>query len=297
MAACTLCPRRCGVDRAKERGFCGMPEQAVVARAAKHFGEEPPVSGKNGSGTVFFCGCSLGCVFCQNAAIRGERHGKTLSAAELGDLFLRLAETGVHNLNLVTGTHFTDQIAKALAAVKPRLNIPVLWNSGGYETVETLGMLEGLVDVYMPDFKYLAPTLASICASAPDYAEVAGAALCEMFRQVGPCVFDENGMLTRGVLIRHLVLPGQRRDSVAILRRLAGIVPVSDVRLSLLAQYTPDFAAKVPGAPDFLLRRVTRFEYERVRQAALDLGFAGYSQGKSSATAAETPDFSDPGIL
>lgn len=297
MAACTLCPRRCGVDRARERGFCGMPEEAVVARAAPHFGEEPPVSGKSGSGTVFFCGCSLGCVFCQNAAIRGEKTGKTLSADQLADLFLRLAATGVHNLNLVTGTHFTDQIAGALAAVKPRLGVPVLWNSSGYETVETLGMLEGLVDVYMPDFKYLAPTLASICASAPDYAEVAAAAVAEMFRQVGPCRFDGNGLLTRGLLIRHLVLPGQRRDSMAILRRLAAIVPVESVRLSLLAQYTPDFAKKVPDAPDFLLRRVTRFEYDAVCAAASDLGFVGYSQARDSATAAWTPDFTDAGIL
>ena len=295
MAACTLCPRRCGVDRSRERGFCGMPDDIVIARAAPHFGEEPPISGQNGSGTVFFCGCSLGCVFCQNAAIRGEKTGKTLSTKALADLFLRLSSTGVHNLNLVTGTHYTDKIAAALALVKPRLSVPVVWNSGGYETVESLRLLDGLVDVYLPDFKYLAPTLASICAHAPDYAEVAAAALAEMFRQVGPCVFDGDGLFRRGVLIRHLVLPGQSRDSVAVLQKLASLVPVADVRLSLLWQYTPGFAPA--DAPAFLLRRVTRFEYERVQKAALDLGFAGYAQKKDSATAAWTPDFSDPGIV
>ena len=242
MAVCTLCPRRCGVERSRERGFCGMPDDVVIARAAPHFGEEPPISGQNGSGTVFFCGCSLGCVFCQNAAIRGEKTGKTLSVPALADLFLRLASTGVHNLNLVTGAHYTDKIAAALALVKPRLSVPVVWNSGGYETVESLRLLDGLVDVYLPDFKYLAPTLASICAHAPDYAEVASAALDEMFRQVGPCVFDESGLLGRGVLIRHLVLPGQSLDSVAVLDRIASLVPVADVRLSLLRQYTPGFA-------------------------------------------------------
>ncbi len=297
MAACTLCPRRCGVDRAVERGFCGMPDEVIVARAAPHYGEEPPISGQNGSGTVFFAGCSLGCVFCQNAAIRGEKYGKTFSVEGLADLFLRLAATGVHNINLVTGTHYTDKIAAALTAVKPRLGVPVVWNSSGYETVETLRLLDGLVDIYMPDFKYLSPTLASICAGAPGYAEVAGAALTEMFRQVGPCRFGEGDLLKKGLLIRHLVLPGQSRDSVAVLRRVAALLPVEDVRLSLLRQYTPDFAAKVPGAPVFLLRRVTQFEYERVRSAASELGFAGYAQGKDSATTAGTPDFSDPGIL
>ena len=295
MALCTLCPRRCEVDRRVARGRCGMPEEIVVARAAPHFGEEPPVSGQKGSGTVFFSGCSLGCVFCQNAAIRGENTGKMLSVSQFGDLLLRLADTGVHNINLVTGTHYTEKIAAALAAVKPRLGIPVVWNSGGYETVESLSLLEGHVDVYLPDFKYLSPTLADVCAHAPDYAEVAAAAIAEMFQQVGPCRFDEAGLLTRGLLVRHLVLPGQRQDSLAVLRRLAALLPVADVRLSLLWQYTPDFLPA--DAPAFLSRRVTRFEYQSVCEAALSLGFIGYSQGKDSATAAWTPDFGDPGIL
>ncbi len=294
MALCTLCPRRCGVDRSVARGFCGMPDEMIVARAAPHYGEEPPISGQNGSGTVFFAGCSLGCVFCQNAAIRGEKCGKTYTVPALADLFLRLAAAGVHNLNLVTGTHYTNKIAAALALVKDKLGVPVVWNSGGYETVESLGLLDGLVDVYLPDFKYLAPTLASICAGAPDYAEQAGAALSEMFRQVGPCVFDENGLLEKGVLIRHLVLPGQSRDSVAVLDRVASLLPVADVRLSLMRQYTPDFAPA--DAPAFLHRRVTQFEYDRVCRAAAALGFDGYVQGKDSATAAFTPDFSDHGM-
>lgn len=295
MALCMLCPRRCGVDRRLTRGFCGMPDEVRVARAAPHFGEEPPISGTRGSGTVFFSGCSLGCVFCQNAAIWGEKFGKTLSVPELADLFLRLADTGVHNLNLVTGTHYTDKIAAALTAVKPRLGIPVVWNSGGYEAAETLKMLAGLVDVYMPDFKYLSPILSAICAHAPDYAEVAEAALSEMFRQVGACRFDEVGMMTRGLLVRHMILPGQRRDSLSVLHRLASFLPVRDIRLSLLWQYTPDFAPA--GAPAFLHRHVTRFEYESVEKAAAALGFTGFSQGRGSADTNFTPDFSDPGML
>ncbi len=294
MAACTLCPRRCGVDRTVARGFCGMPDEMIVARAAKHFGEEPPISGQNGSGTVFFAGCSLGCVFCQNAAIRGEKCGKPFSVPALADLLVRLAATGVHNINLVTGTHYTPGIAAALTLVKDGLGVPVVWNSGGYETAETLRMLDGLVDIYLPDFKYLSPTLASICAGAPDYVEQADAALSEMFRQVGPCVFDANGLLKKGMLIRHLVLPGQSRDSVAVLSHLASLFPVRDVRLSLLRQYTPDFAPA--DAPAFLRRRVTRFEYDRVCRVADALGFDGYVQGRGSATAAFTPDFSDRGL-
>lgn len=291
---CMQCPRRCGADReAGEFGVCRMPAEVFVARAALHFYEEPPISGKNGSGTVFFSGCPLGCVFCQNRAISrrapgapppGEAYGEE----ELAALFLKMEAQGAHNLNLVTPTHYAEKIAAALRRAKPELHIPVVYNTGGYELPETLAQFEGLVDIYLPDFKYVSPELSAAYSAAPDYATYARAALREMFRQVGGAVC-ENGLMKRGMIVRHLVLPGCRKDSIAVLHELAELLPAGEFYLSLMRQYTPDFAP--PEAPKNLRRRLTAFEYDSVAAVAAELGFEGFLQEKSSASAAYTPNF------
>lgn len=290
---CTLCPRRCGADRAAgETGFCRMPAEVFVARAALHFFEEPPISGKNGSGTVFFSGCPLGCIYCQNRAISRPEGavppGKPHSVKELAALFLRVQAAGAHNLNLVTPTHYADRIAEALRAAKPHLHIPVIYNTGGYELPETLRELAGLVDIYLPDFKYISPALSGAYSAAPDYAVRVRAAIAEMYRQVGGVVC-ENGLMKKGLIVRHLVLPGCRADSIAVLRGLAELLPRDRFYLSLMRQYTPDFAP--PCAPAALRRRLTTFEYNSVAKVAEELGFIGFFQQKESASAAFTPDF------
>ena len=289
---CLLCPRMCGAERELgERGFCGAPAELRVARAALHPFEEPCISGVRGSGTVFFAGCPLGCVFCQNRAIHDADAGRAMTVTELGELFLSLQERGAHNINLVTPTHYADRVASALAGVRDRLRIPVVYNCGGYERPETVRVFEGLVDIYLPDFKYVSSELAGAYSGAPDYAEFATASLLEMVRQVGAVRFDADGMMTRGVMVRHLVLPGCRRDSIAVLDRIAETVGVKGVRLSLMRQYTPDFAPA--DAPKNLKRRLTSFEYESVAEHALKLGFEGYFQEASAASADYTPDFSE----
>ena len=266
-----------------------MPAVPVVARAALHMWEEPPISGVRGSGTVFFAGCNLRCVFCQNKIISHGRQGRAVTEDQLSDMILSLADTGVHNINFVTPTHYTPTLARVLAKVKPRLSVPVVWNSGGYESVESLAMLEGLVDVYLPDFKFFSPELAAAYAGARDYSQVASAALIEMHRQVGNPLFDETGMMQKGMMVRHLVLPGCRKDSIAVLRHLATLLPVSAVRLSLMRQYTPAFAMDTPYQN--LHRVLTKFEYTSVANEALALGFEGFFQGKDAADAGFTPDF------
>ncbi len=293
---CFLCPRACGAQRdAGKVGFCGVDAQIRVARAALHPFEEPPISVKNGSGTVFFTGCSLRCIFCQNSAIRAPETGKALRVEQLADLFLFLQGKGAENINLVTATHYADGVAAALRIAKPRLQIPVVYNCGGYERVETLQALRGLVDVYLPDFKYISSELSAAYSAAPDYAEIAAAALREMYAQVGAVQFDARGKMTRGVMVRHLVLPGCRADSLAVLERVAATVPVSDIRLSLMRQYTPDFAPA--DAPKNLKRRVTSFEYDSVMARAVELGFNGFFQGKEAASAVYTPNFEESDLL
>lgn len=312
-AGCMQCPRLCGAAREGDRlGICGMPRDLYVARIAPHHWEEPPISGTAGSGTVFFSGCSLGCVFCQNRDISRGRQGTRLTGGELTDRLLRLAGSGVHNINLVTPTHYTDILARVLERIKPRLSVPVVWNSGGYESVESLERLEGLVDVYLPDFKYASSALARALSAAPDYPEVAAAALTEMYRQTGPVQFSaegEEGLLLRGVLVRHLVLPGCRRDSIAALERLAALLPAGDIRLSVMSQYTPDFldpafalspdtvaALETEGIRPALHRRLTDFEYRSVLDVADRLRLVGYRQDRASAQTCFTPDFSG-GVL
>ncbi len=287
---CTLCPRRCAARRnAGESGTCGMPDTLYVARIAPHMWEEPPISGQNGSGTVFFSGCNLRCVFCQNRTISREGRGTPMSEEALADAILRLANTGVHNINLVTPSHYAVPLRRVLERLKPRLPIPIVWNSGGYEAPETLRAFEGLVDIYLPDFKYMSPAIAAAYSAAPDYSDRATEAVTEMFRQTGPAAFDREGLMARGLLVRHLVLPGHRADSIAVMRHLAAILPPADIRVSVMRQYTPDFAADCPYQN--LHRRVTAFEYDSVLAAADRLGLRGYRQGADAADPAFTPDF------
>lgn len=286
---CNQCPRACGVDRKKTLGFCGVPDRFLVARAAKHMWEEPIISGKNGSGTIFFCGCNLRCVFCQNRAISHGAGGEEVSGEELERIMLRLQEEGVHNVNLVTPTPYAKDLRKVLLRVKPRLKIPVVYNCGGYESVETLRSLEGLVDVWLPDVKYYDGALSKRYSSAKDYYEVAVAALEEMLRQCPTLEYGEDGMLLRGVMVRHLVLPGCRRDSIVLLEHLAERFGANRFLLSLMSQYTPQFAMSAPDRS--LHRTVTTFEYESVAGVAISCGFEGFFQSKDSATAEYTPDF------
>ena len=289
MASCALCPRRCGVDRtAGQVGVCGVTDTLRVARIAPHMWEEPPISGSRGSGTVFFTGCSLRCIFCQNRTISREGMGKTYTEEELTAAILSLRDQGVHNINFVTPTHYTSTIARILERIKPTLGIPVVWNCGGYESVETLRLLEGLVDIYLPDFKYFSPDLSRDYSAAPDYPAIATEAVQEMYRQTGPYT-EEKDLAKRGVIIRHLVLPGCRADSMNVLRHIASILPPAEIRISVMRQYTPDFAADAPYKN--LHRRVTDFEYTSVLDEAARLGLVGFSQGKDAATKAYTPDF------
>lgn len=291
MSACELCPRRCGADRAAGKtGFCRLPEGVFVARAAPHFYEEPPISGTRGSGTIFFEGCTLRCVFCQNRDISRGASRPPLTDAELLSLFGELYRAGVHNFNLVSPTPYVRALCRVLPEVKKRYPLPVVYNTGGYERVETLRQLAGLVDIYLPDFKYADPALSAAFSGAADYPGAAASAVSEMARQTGKPLFDSEGMLRRGTVVRHLVLPGHRADSFAVLMRLAELFPARDeILLSLMRQYTPDFAPA--DAPRELHRRVTTFEYTKVLSLCETLGFQGFSQQKGAADKGFTPDF------
>ncbi len=290
MSKCLMCPRGCSVDRsAGERGFCGATNEYVISSADLHFYEEPCISGTHGSGAIFFSGCNLRCVFCQNRDISREIYGKKYTEDELISKMLELQERGAHNINLVTATPYSFFVAKTLEKAKKDLKIPVVYNCGGYESLDSLRALDGLVDIYLPDFKYFNDALAKGYSSAPNYATAAGEALIEMHRQVGKLILNENGIATRGLIVRHLVLPACREDSKKVLKYISEILPVEDVTLSLMRQYTPDFADA--DAPKNLKRRLTSFEYEDVLSYALSLGFDGFSQGKESAKKDFTPKF------
>lgn len=283
---CTLCPRRCGVDRtAGQRGFCGMTDKLKIARAAPHYWEEPVISGQTGSGTVFFSGCTLGCVFCQNEEISHRQYGKEISSGKLREIFEQLIEDGVQNINLVTPTHFLPSI---LPALQPKLPVPVVCNCGGYESVETLKQLDGLVDIYLPDFKYSDNALAKRLSSAPDYAETAAAAILEMYRQVG-AVQIEDEQMTRGVLVRHLILPGQIDNSLGVLDWFADHFPHGEVPFSLMSQYVPMGKAKTMEGLD---RPITELEYDAVQSYMMLLGIEnGFTQEFQSATEAYVPQW------
>lgn len=294
LTSCRLCPRKCGADRTKTVGFCGGGLEIKAAKAYLHMWEEPCISGTNGSGTVFFSGCGLKCVFCQNYRISAENFGREISGERLGEIFLELQEKGAHNINLVSPTHYVPQIISVLDRVKPQLKIPVVYNSGGYELTETLKMLEGYVDIYLPDLKYYDNALAEKYSSAPDYFERACAAVEEMLRQVGKVRFGENGLLEKGVVIRHLTLPNCRRDSVKVLETVAERFGTENILLSLMSQYTPFYRSS-----EFkeLSRRISTFEYSFVAEKAAEMGFKGYMQEKSSAKEEYTPEFDLAGIL
>lgn len=290
--SCTLCPRKCGADRVNGVGFCGVGDKLRVAKAYLHMWEEPCLSGTNGSGTVFFSGCNLRCRFCQNYKISAESFGAEINAERLGEIFSELQDKGAHNINLVTPTHYVPQIISALDIAKPRLNIPVVYNCGGYESVETLKMLEGYIDIYLPDFKYGDNDIAKKYSAAPDYFQVCTAAIEEMLRQTGAPSFDGD-LLQSGVIIRHLTLPTHRFDSVRVLEEIKRRYGTENVLLSLMSQYTPFYKSS-----EFkeLNRRISTFEYNFVADKASELGFNGFMQERSSAKEEYTPDFDLYGV-
>lgn len=296
---CELCPRMCGADRRTSRGRCGAGDDIEVSKIMLHRWEEPPISGNDknrGSGAVFFTHCPLGCVYCQNGKIsRSSCAGQKYAPAELAREFLALEERGAYNINCVSPTHYSDKIAEAVRLSRADgLTLPVVWNTGGYERAEIIRSLAGAVDVFLTDFKYASPALAEKYSSAPDYPAVASKALAEMMSVTGKPKYDADGMMTSGVIVRHLVLPSHKDDSIAVLQRIAESVSPEDVVLSLMAQYTPDFLPPVRDGKDeykALRRKVTTYEYEKVADEAVRLGFTGFMQERSSATARFTPDF------
>ena len=293
---CRLCPRACGADRtAGKTGFCGMSASLYVSRASLHMWEEPPISGERGSGTVFFAGCPLGCVFCQNAEISHEKHGKEISTERLAEIFLELQEKGAHNINLVTATHYTPHVTEALdIAKRSGLNIPVVYNCGGYESVETLRMLRGYVDIYLPDFKYMSPELAAKYSLCKGYPERAKEALSEMVAQTGTPVFDENGMLLRGTVVRHLVLPGCVKDSIDVIKYLHETYG-NGIYISIMSQYTPSerLRARFPE----LARKLTKYEYGKVVRFATEIGVEkGFTQYGEAAAESFIPSFNGEGV-
>ncbi len=292
MKECNLCPRKCGADRSRHKGFCKSGETIKAARASLHFWEEPCISGKNGSGTIFFSGCNLRCVYCQNYMISQENFGEEISEKRLSEVFLKLQESGAHNINLVSGTHFIPQIIEALDIVKDKLAIPVVWNTSGYETAQSLDMLKGYVDIYLTDIKYKSSELSKKYSDAEDYFEYASAAVKKMINQTGKPKQDHE-IMTKGTIIRHLVLPSSRRDSLEILDWLAECFSPDDFVLSLMSQFTPVF--KCSEHPE-INRRVSTFEYNCVTKKAKELGFEGYIQEKSSAQSEYTPSFDLTGL-
>lgn len=288
---CTFCPRKCGVDRTRgQLGFCRQPGHIRAARAAAHYWEEPVISGSFGSGAVFFSGCTLQCCFCQNGVISQENLGKDVTMEHLREIFLRLIDDGVQNINLVTPTHFLPSIIPALS---PKLPVPVVYNCGGYERVETLRELDGLVDIYLPDMKYSDAALAAALSAAPDYVQTAKAAILEMYRQVGPAVIEDD-IMKKGMIVRHLVLPRQIDNSLGVLDWFAEAFPQSDVLFSLMSQYVPMGKAKMMPPFD---RRVTEEEYDAVLSYLDFLGIEnGFTQDFSAASEDYIPDFSFEGL-
>ncbi|MBO7473947.1 MAG: radical SAM protein [Ruminococcus sp.] len=294
MNKCMLCPRKCGADRTTERGFCGAGNKITVARASLHKWEEPCISYKNGAGTIFFSGCNLHCCFCQNNKISNKFFGKEISEKELADIFLSIQDKGADNIDLVTPTHFVPYIINALDIVKHKLNIPVVYNCGGYETCETIELLNGYIDIYLPDIKYFSSEISQKYSNAPDYFEIASAAVLTMIKQIGSLQYNCEGGLIKGTIIRHLVLPSQRHDSMNIMKWIANNTSSNDVLVSIMNQYTPfDF---ISDDHKELKRHVTKMEYNSVVNYAAELGIKGFTQQKSSASEEYVPDFDLTGI-
>ncbi|MCM1165586.1 MAG: radical SAM protein [Lachnospiraceae bacterium] len=293
---CELCPRKCGVDREKARGYCGMGAEISAAKAMLHRWEEPCISGERGSGAVFFSGCTLKCAYCQNYGISTENKGREITAERLAEIFLELQQQGAHNINLVNPTHFVPQVIRALETAKRSgLSLPIVYNSGGYERTETLRALDGIVDGYLPDVKYFGSDLAEALSDAPNYFDTAMSAVAEMVRQTGKPKLAENGILLRGTLVRHLVLPWQYKDSIEIVKRLAERFG-GDILFSLMSQYTPFGRVKTDTRFEKFNRRITTFEYQKVLDAVYSAGLNGYMQEKSSAKEEYTPEFDFSGL-
>lgn len=295
---CTLCPRSCGVNRIKgERGYCGADDKIRIGLASLHRWEEPCLSGTNGAGTIFFCHCPLRCVFCQNHDISGHDvagAGKITDVSGLADTFLSLQEQGAHNIDLVTPTHYAAQIAKAIPLARSRgLTVPIVYNCGGYEAVKTLNMLDGMIDIYLPDFKYFSPYYAERYSSAPDYFDVAVEAISEMVRQTDIPVIDTDGVLQSGTIIRHLMLPGLAGDTAQILRAIASRWG-NMVLVSLMRQFTP--CTNLIGYPE-LTRRLTDTEYEDACLLMEMLGLEGWTQDAESISESFIPHFDGSGVV
>lgn len=296
MSHCTLCPRNCRVNRAiGEKGFCGQTAEITAARAALHFWEEPCISGTCGSGAVFFSGCNLQCIFCQNHSIALGKSGRIISPERLSEIFLELQDKGAANINLVTGSHFIPQIAFSLEMAKTKgLTLPIVYNTGSYEKTSSLKLLEGLVDIYLPDLKYFSHELSLKYSHAEDYFEIASSAIAEMFRQVGVPVLDsQTGLMKRGMIVRHLLLPGQTADSKHILRYLHDTYG-NDVYVSIMNQYTP--LNHVEAVPE-LNRTITDREYEKVLVFADKIGIEkGFMQEGGTAKESFIPNFDEEGL-
>lgn len=296
---CELCPRRCGVDRTVSRGYCGMSAKIAAAKAMLHYWEEPCISGERGSGAVFFSGCVLKCAYCQNHDISTGHKGRELTEEHLAEIFLELEKQGALNINLVNPTHFVPGIIRAVKLAKRKgLSLPIVYNSGGYERVETLRMLDGIVDVYLPDVKYFDDGLAKMLSEAPGYFDTAMTAVAEMVRQTGKPNFagsDTEKPLLRGTIVRHLVLPGRYKDSAEIVKRL-GERFGDDILFSLMSQYTPFGSVKTDPRFEKFNRRITTFEYQKVLDAVYEAGLEGYTQERSSAKEEYTPEFDFSGL-
>lgn len=293
--SCRLCPRKCGVNRYETVGFCGMGAEVKAAKATLHQWEEPCISYNNGAGTVFFSGCSLRCVYCQNSEISNNGFGEAITAEKLGDIFLSLQDRGADNIELVTPTHFIPDIITALDRVKNRLDIPVVYNCGGYELTKTINRLKGYIDVYLPDIKYYSADISSKYSSAPDYFQRASEAVLEMINQTGKLRYNEKGGLVKGTVIRHLVLPGCRHDSMRIMDWIAGNTDSDSCLVSIMSQYTPfDFISS--DYPE-LKRRITKMEYNSVVRHAENLGIKGFTQDITSAREEYLPEFDLEGII
>ncbi len=294
MSFCNICPRKCNAERLplaeNGEGFCGLGGAPKIARAALHFWEEPPISGENGSGTVFFSGCNLGCIFCQNKKISRGRFGKTVTPERLREIYEELINKGAHNINLVTPTHFADAV---LASLEPKLAVPVVYNCGGYESVETLKRFEGKIQIYLPDIKYSDNVLAKKYSAAPDYFETAKAAVKEMYRQTGKYDIGDDGIMKKGVIIRHLILPGQLENTKKVIDWVKNEFAPGEVLFSLMSQFTP-----VEGCnTDELYRRLTKDEYSEIADYLFESGIEdGFMQELSSAKEEYIPPFDLEGV-
>lgn len=283
---CRLCPRQCGALRTDTQGngFCRLPEGMRIARIQPHLWEEPPISGSRGTGAVFFSGCTLRCAYCQNADISHRNLGRSFTPQQLADSLRRLVDAGVHSISFITATPYVEKVLQTLELYRPP--VPLVWNTSGYETVDTLRLLEGAIDIYLPDLKHFSPAMGRLCARAEDYFAVTSAALREMCRQTGPAVYDEAGLMRRGVIVRHLILPGLTSESIALLDWVQANLPAG-TPVSLMRQYVPCNNVDIPG----LNRTITAREYRRVREHMQALELPGFLQEATAASADFVPVF------